>query len=319
MEFLCFMFVSIAVLAAKAASKASKTSGAARGLWIAKKKGILERLREQEGGVIQHHTEDLRERASRFEPPPAPQDVLEEAERAAKNWGADRAVEVEEVLEQAAEIFEEPVVLVPDVEPELVVEPAPEITKVPEITIAPEPALVDLEPFVEVEEEFFDPLVDPTAAAFGGGLGVAVGAAVGTALSSEDESAQPKAAPLGDQLGGADLLALVDDLFESGRPGFEVKELFESEHLGRIVRWRAVIDRVESFRQDELLQDGPGVRVVTEYQPEDPGARRVRVDIGVDSETGALLERGKGLAFVGALSSCDPYLHSFTLRDARLV
>ncbi len=188
MEFFCFLFITIAVIAVKAATKAAKTSGAARGLWVAKKRGILERLREQEGAVIQH-TEDLRERAARFEPPPVPQDRLDEAEQALRNWGADPAVMVEELPEPepAVELPQEPIVA-----PEPLVEPGPQVHLRPE-PVQP-PALVDLEPFIEVEEEFFDPLAGPAVAASGVGLGAAVGAA---GAAAEGEPARPRSGQLG--------------------------------------------------------------------------------------------------------------------------
>lgn len=145
--------------------------------------------------------------------------------------------------------------------------------------------------------------------------------AVEEAASTSDPRAEPQPQPQPEpqpEVGDPDLedaAVRAADLFVEGRPGFEAQRIFDEDHLGERVHWRAVVDRVESYSGDANLGDGPGTRIVCELDTGE--TRRLRIDVGLPQ--GTELTRGEEVEFVGELSACDPYLMSFSVRGARLV
>jgi len=106
-------------------------------------------------------------------------------------------------------------------------------------------------------------------------------------------------------------------LFGEGRPGFEVKSIFENEHKGDRIRWRTTVARVEHFRHDQALGEGPGTRLIAEHDIGE--VRRLRINVGLPPDAEAGLTQGQTVEFEGELYDCNPYLRAFTVRDARIV
>ena len=106
-------------------------------------------------------------------------------------------------------------------------------------------------------------------------------------------------------------------LFGDGRPGFEVKSVFENEHKGDRIRWRTTVARVEPFRHDQALGEGPGTRLIAEHDIGE--VRRLRINVGLPPDAEAGLTQGQTVEFEGELYDCNPYLKAFTVRDARIV
>jgi hypothetical protein len=119
------------------------------------------------------------------------------------------------------------------------------------------------------------------------------------------------------------LSALCQDLFGASRPSYETKELFESQHAGQPITFQAVIDRVDSYRSDSKLGDGPGTKVTVDLiglVDEVYTGRDVHALIGLPSEAEAELKDTHGATALvsGTMHACDPFLRVLVLTDGSI-
>lgn len=106
---------------------------------------------------------------------------------------------------------------------------------------------------------------------------------------------------------------LEKDLFESGRPGFEIEERFREEFQGRRVHWSGRLDRAETNL------GGEQVEIIVQEADDDPLGRPLRWTFQLpraDAED-LISKREIPLTIEGTLDACDPYLRRVSLADAR--
>lgn len=119
--------------------------------------------------------------------------------------------------------------------------------------------------------------------------------------------ADPADHPQPDPTRPLDHESVVNDLFESGRMGFETDQHFATAYAGAPIRWVGTVDTIRTYRNDADF-DGPGIKATFLLGDIEQAIMRSRMAKAVvQLPEGTTIDRGQEVEFEGTLLRADRF------------
>lgn len=113
--------------------------------------------------------------------------------------------------------------------------------------------------------------------------------------------------------------SVINDLFESGRMGFETDEHFQATYAGIPIRWTGTVDTIRDYRHDADF-NGTGIKatlLVGAVGQSSLGSRMAKAVVQLPE--GTPLERGQELTFEGVLVRADRFTRRVFIANGAVV